>query len=280
MKIKKMAAGVLAASMAVSCMALSASAVTVEEAEAAVAAMNEGDIFLARFNEDGSLSQEFEIFEDYNIPPDDMPECGRKAYKCTVLSDGTLSITMAASMNDPNYGLYLVIPENIFGRTVTAIVVNPYMGYNISVVFASGSPSITIPATVTLIEPDAISLAGESGVIYGVPGSCAETYANDNGYTFMALTDSDNSQPAESDEETNEPAESDEETNEPANEDNTQAAAPSDSDNAQNDSPAGDTQKPTESGKGNADTGAEGVAVIAAVAVVAAGAVVIGKKRK
>ena len=277
MKIKKMAAGVIAASMAVSCMALSASAVTVEEAEAAVAAMNEGDIFLARFNEDGSLSQEFEIFEDYNIPPDDMPECNKKAYKCTVLSDGTLSITMAASVNDPNYGLNLVIPENIFGRTVTAIVINPYMGYNIGVVFASGSPSITIPATVTLIEPDAISLAGESGVIYGVPSSCAETYANDNGYTFMALTDSDNSQPAASDETDNEPT--DEDNSQTAAPSDTEAAAPSNNDNTQTEASAGNTQKPT-SDKGNADTGVESVAVVAAVAVIAAGAVVIGKKKK
>lgn len=45
-------------------------------------------------------------------------------------------------------------------------------------------------------------------------------------------------------------------------------------------SAAGDTDKPTNDNKGNADTGVEGVAVVAGIAVIAAGAIVISKKRK
>ena len=42
----------------------------------------------------------------------------------------------------------------------------------------------------------------------------------------------------------------------------------------------GDTSAPTDSNKGNADTGIEGVAIVAGLAIVAAGAVVVAKKRK
>ena len=51
-------------------------------------------------------------------------------------------------------------------------------------------------------------------------------------------------------------------------------------DGAAEDSGAGDTSAPTNSNKGNADTGVEGVAVVAGVALVAAAAVVISRKRK
>ena len=45
------------------------------------------------------------------------------------------------------------------------------------------------------------------------------------------------------------------------------------------DAGAGDTSAPTTGDKGAADTGVEGVAVVAAIAIVAAGAVVVAKKR-
>ncbi len=45
------------------------------------------------------------------------------------------------------------------------------------------------------------------------------------------------------------------------------------------DAGAGDTTAPTTGDKGAADTGVEGVAVVAAIAIVAAGAVVVAKKR-
>ena len=51
-------------------------------------------------------------------------------------------------------------------------------------------------------------------------------------------------------------------------------------DGAAEDSGAGDTSAPTNSNKGNADTGVEGVAVVTGVALVAAAAVVISRKRK
>lgn len=51
------------------------------------------------------------------------------------------------------------------------------------------------------------------------------------------------------------------------------------SDTETTDKPAGDTNKPTDD-KNNADTGIEGVAIVAGLAVIAGGAVVVAKKRK
>ena len=71
MKFKKVLTGALAAAVTMSCLTLSAGAISSDEAEAIVAAMQEGDIFLARFNNDGSLiepTERADIFEIYEDP--------------------------------------------------------------------------------------------------------------------------------------------------------------------------------------------------------------------
>lgn len=279
MKFKKTTAGIIAAAMAMSCLTLSAGAegMTVDsatEAEAIVAAMQEGDIFYARLNEqpsdpdgnnyNGSLTEDGErVFGVYD-ESDVFPPTG-KAYLCTVLSDGSLSIAFADAPALAFNSMDFTFPDVIFGRTVSEIVLN-----------ANGKSfdlrgCAVIPSTVTSIESGAITFWGsaENHVIYGVPGSCAETYANENGCTFMDISSksADNQQ--------QETAVTEEQTSatEAAQSETAQTVAVASS--------AGNTQTAaSDSQKDNADTGAEGVAVFAAVAVIAAGAVVIGRKRK
>ncbi len=60
------------------------------------------------------------------------------------------------------------------------------------------------------------------------------------------------------------------------------SAAPAETEAAATDAaaPAGDANAPATADKNNADTGVEGVAAIAGIAIVAAGAVIVSKKRK
>lgn len=268
MKFKKTAAGIIAAAMAMSCLALSASAESAAEAETIVAAMQEGDSFYAVLNMQrnegdegnciGSLVADgetvFQVCDESSMFPPG------KAYLCTVLSDGSLSVSLGDAPGLSFEPWNFTFPDVIFGRTVSAIVLKDSVRIKNYAV---------IPATVTSIESGAIILRGDNPVIYGAPGSCAETYANENGYTFMDISSksADNQQQEAAVTEAQTPA-TDAAQTEAAQ---TTAAASS----------AGNTQTAaSDNQKDNADTGVEGVAVFAAVAVIAAGAVVIGRKRK
>ena len=114
----------------------------------------------------------------------------------------------------------------------------------------------------------------------GVPAGLEFQVGADGGKITLesvAFAGSETSAPAD---DNNAPAD---DNNAPADDNN----APADDNNASagdntasNNSGAGNTNAPTSSNKGNADTGVEGVAVVAGLAIVAAGAVVIAKKRK
>ena len=116
------------------------------------------------------------------------------------------------------------------------------------------------------IEVESISLLGKDGAVLKTFGASTDTETTED----TEASEEDSSAP----EETTAEETTAEETAAPEETTSEETAAPEETTAA-----AGDTNAPTTNDKGAADTGVEGVAVVAGLAVIAAGAVIIAKKR-
>lgn len=129
MRLRKMAAGVIAAAMAVASLPQAVSA----EPEFGV-----GDTFYVSY--DGSTGEaKGEPTSGYNLI----------SYECTILNDGTISVGMLSSPAWYAYhGNKITIPDTIAGYTVTQLS---------NIDYRCGFASVTIPDTVTTISQGAFS---------------------------------------------------------------------------------------------------------------------------
>lgn len=123
--------------------------------------------------------------------PDSVTSIGEYVfYGCT----GLTSVTIPDSVTSiEDYALYgcTGLTSLKLGNSVTSIDKEAFFG-------CTGLTSVTIPDTVTNIGRQAFgyyydenwnTAKNEGFTIYGCPGTAAERYTNDNGFTFIALDD-------------------------------------------------------------------------------------------
>ncbi|GEM_PF-2224199 len=122
--------------------------------------------------------------------PDSVMSIGRDAFKgCTGLTNVTIPDSVTSIEDYAFYGCTGLTSLKL-GNSVTSIGDGAFFG-------CTGLTSVTIPDTVTNIGRQAFgyyydenwnTAKNEGFTIYGYPGTAAETYASENGFTFIALS--------------------------------------------------------------------------------------------
>lgn len=122
---------------------------------------------------------------------DGVETIGKRAFASADIFVGNICYVGGTEVNSIRFsGCLKEIGEGmLFGHLPGMTVVLPESLTRIDVHFIDCCMDIYVPETVTYIAPQQLNYTWNEMVIHGVPGSYAETFAKENGYTFASTVD-------------------------------------------------------------------------------------------